>query len=349
MLIACLSSRKYSGSAMDLAALNSHSLSRWSLPLAAFLFIYGPFRFMDGEVSPEIRTKLAEFLKGAEYEPYLGVLPSIVQGTFQRIFGARHFSKRCIGMSVILSLLSIVLTFAFTFLYAGTGWLTDVAKTGVFLDQWLDALSKNDNTKGLAQFIMSLGKSEFVTLLILVWVCWSVIPDYLALLKSRIVILVLSNTKPKTGSLFLTIIIDFAIASWVFLTSLVVPQTVLLFIYARFHAPGTFSLSALLVFSFLIGGLLFAFEGAIIAGTGVMYFGIPIANVFWASMVPSIWLWAYIISAVITRGLISARPMLRRLIYLLDVTDHPIRSLGVIAGVIMAVLQLFALVVSSFV
>jgi hypothetical protein len=49
-------------------------------------------------------------------------------------------------------------------------------------------------------------------------------------------------------------------------------------------------------------------------------------------VLPSIWLWAYVAAALVTRLLLSSTPLFRFLANFLDVDGHPIRSLGVVAG-----------------
>jgi hypothetical protein len=86
----------------------------------------------------------------------------------------------------------------------------------------------------------------------------------------------------------------------------------------------------------LLYGFLFTFEFTVLTASGMVFIGIPIANVFWASALPSIWLWVYILSALLARALLASRPALRGAVYFLDFSDHPVRSLGIIAGTVAA-------------
>ena len=41
----------------------SHSVTRWSLPIVIFWTIYGVFKLIDDNVSPDVKKSLSEFLK----------------------------------------------------------------------------------------------------------------------------------------------------------------------------------------------------------------------------------------------------------------------------------------------
>jgi hypothetical protein len=54
------------------------------------------------------------------------------------------------------------------------------------------------------------------------------------------------------------------------------------------------------------------------------HFDFPISNLFWAGMVPSIWLWLYIAGSLLVRLIASSEALLRFLTYFLDIREHPI-------------------------
>jgi hypothetical protein len=53
---------------------------------------------------------------------------------------------------------------------------------------------------------------------------------------------------------------------------------------------------------------------------------------FYASMIPSIWLWIYTASIGLTRVVLKGRPLWSRLMWLLDIEKTPLRSIGIVAG-----------------
>jgi hypothetical protein len=59
-------------------------------------------------------------------------------------------------------------------------------------------------------------------------------------------------------------------------------------------------------------------------------------------MLPSVWLWLYVGATWLTRLIALSDPLLRFLVYFLDVRDHPLRSVGVVAaGVVGAAYSLY--------
>lgn len=62
----------------------------------------------------------------------------------------------------------------------------------------------------------------------------------------------------------------------------------------------------------------------------------PLGTLFWAGMMPSVWLWLYLGAALLTRLIARSAPLLRFLTYFLDIDGHPIRSIGVVAAVLVS-------------
>src|SRR5665213_160431 len=118
----------------------------------------------------------------------------------------------------------------------------------------------------------------------------------------------------------------------IFLTTFVLFQiaAILILLWHIGHFPDVSDITS----DFLIFGFLFTFEAAVLAAGGIVFFGIPVANVFWASVLPSAWLWVYILSALIARSLLAFRVALRLAVRVFDFDDHPIRSLGILAGAV---------------
>ena len=331
---------------MNLTQLISHEPLRWGLPLAVFTIIFSVFNFMDDKTSSEVRSKLTTFIKHGTYEGYLGVLPEIVESTFIKAFGDRHLSKKCLWRSMILSVFSVGVAVTFSAIYNYHDLKGIFSGYGDFMAKFQEGLSKKDETKKMAEVISTLGVTNMWLLLIpVLWVFWCLIPDYISVLKTRIVILVLKNTAVSTLSLVLTIMIDFIISIWVFFANFVIFQMVILYLFVGFSGHWSNSL----IVDMFIFGILFTAESALMTMNGVIFFYIPIANIFWASMLSSIWLWTYILSALAARALLASKPVLRRLVYFLDFAEHPIRSLGVVAGAVMATGSGVLLVVLTFI
>lgn len=167
------------------------------------------------------------------------------------------------------------------------------------------------------------------------------IPDYLALLKIRIMLLVMKYTNPRNTSLIVTVIIDFVVGVWAFLTS----YAALLTVFSIVLAGDKLSISSVITGL----GLFFTIELSSDVSTGYLFVAVPVANMFWASMLPAMWLWAYIMSSLLTRMLTASKPALRRAINFLDVTNHPVRCVGLLAAFVPAVVCGAVLIGLSFI
>ncbi len=335
---------------MDWSLLVSHSPARWGLPWAVFAAVYGAFHFMEQRASPEIRSDLTRFLKDRSYEPYLGRLPNLVQTTFNGLFGKKHISKKCVAMSFLISILSVLITLSFTFIYNHEAVSDIILNYSKALNSLIGLLNKSENYKNIGYYLEHLGQSGLWTIVVLTWLFWCLIPDYLSLLKTRIILLLMSGESRANISLVVTIFVDFIVGIWIFLSSFVLLQIVI--IIPIWITNGTIQvqgISSLLTSVTVLGGLLFSYNAAFLGGTGLLFFGVPFANIFWASMLPSIWLWAYMISAILTRFILSAKPIFNVLTYILDVAKHPVRSLGVVAGGVAAGMCFIVLIALSLV
>jgi hypothetical protein len=185
----------------------SHSVTRWSLPIVIFLTIYGIFKFIDGSVSPEVKQFLSEFLKANSYERYLGVLPFIMENAFVKIFSAKHFSRRCIISSLLFSWWAILATLLFSLLYNCYKFVNLASKDLVNAN--IMAQKAHDQA-GVGLWEKTPTYKIWI-LYICAWLFWGLIPDYLALLKIRIMLLVMKYTDTRNTSLVVPIIIDFMV------------------------------------------------------------------------------------------------------------------------------------------
>jgi hypothetical protein len=58
-------------------------------------------------------------------------------------------------------------------------------------------------------------------------------------------------------------------------------------------------------------------------------------------MLPSIWLWIFVVAMFITRMLVRSQPVVRSLLWLLNIDEKPFRSAGAVAAaLVFAVLAL---------
>jgi hypothetical protein len=323
------------------------SHSKWVLPFAMFGVVFQAFKLIDEHASAEVREELATFLKTHAYESYLGNLPEIIQNTFNRIFGQRHFSVRCIMVSALLSLASLIVTFTISIFWD----FPALVATGAFIQKGLDALhtSNSDQIKHLATSLSKIPNIVLYSVGVVSWIFWCLLPDYIALLKIRIMLLIFRYSNPRIPSLIITLFVDFIVGFWVFIASFSFLQTFLIGISIYLYDPSVFKqFSSMSIATFLLWGFLFGIEAGILTFKNLLITFVPVANLFWASMIPSIWLWAYVISSLVTRMLLASRPLMRKTVYLLDVSGHPIRSIGVVAAFVMAIGSGMIVLAASF-
>lgn len=294
---------------------------RWLLPLFFALICYQAFKWFDSVISSEFRTKCASFILGKKYESYLIILPDIAAQIIDRIFGSKHFSIKCFFRSLLFSTLSLILTFIVSILY-------DSNKISYFI-------RFNSNLKIKYGFIV-----------VLVWLLFCVIPDYIMLGKTRGIIWILRRIKLGEVRLIFIGMVDFFIISLTFMLLFVATQVIFLNIYSfgTGKLPNE-SIISIVRASYFEVAIFFLVEEIVFMATGVLYHTFPIANIFWSAVMPSFWLWIFIVSSITSRFLFSIKPVFGVLIHVLDVKNYPFRSLGIIASIITATTTLVVIVI----
>lgn len=300
------------------------TLNRWLLPFVLAWLTYLCARWAENQLSDAFRTDSAAFLKEGNYKAYLGNLPMIAEHAINRVFGPHHGSWMCVRRSIMFSACTIVLTFAVSVFFN--------PKDSIAFFGWLYSL-----------------KYHGIIVALLFWIIACALPDYLMLGKTRFVIWVLAKAQVRSSRMALTLLADFFVANWLFMTAFVGAQVVLgltaVFIMGKQPADATIITmigagAVLFIIAFLAQLLLFA-------GTGILYTNIPLGNLFWSCMIPSIWLWLYILSSLLTRWLVTIYPMLARLSYVLDVDKHPLRSVGIVASFLVFIISLISITLYS--
>jgi hypothetical protein len=160
------------------------------------------------------------------------------------------------------------------------------------------------------------------------WAIWSLVPDYFNLLKTRKVLVIITARQIHRLSVLVGILLaDFIIGTVIFR---------------------------------LTFGPIAIFGGAILRGTanlGIVFgqyfenfltFNVFLEPFFWTGMVPSIWLWLYVAATLIMRLAVRAAPAFRFSMYLFDIDQHPIRSVGIVAAVLVCSAYAMLLAISKF-
>jgi hypothetical protein len=289
---------------------------RWVLPLVCGVICYKIVKWIDSIISSDFRIQCANFLLTKTYQTKFQILPDLAEQAMCRIFGDRHFSKKCVLRSAIFSVGTLFITFILSFLY-------DPKKTVNFCNK-----------------ILSLNLNVFLVLL-LGWIFSCLVPDYIMLGKTREIIWILRHKKLMPSTLCFVGILDFFVATWIFLSFLVILLMVGGIFY-KYYNGDFHNISSIIImlrssFTYVFPVFLFILS-IILIPSSILYISFPFANFFWTSMIPSIWLWLFIFSSIISQFFLSFEPKIEIFIRILDIENYPIRSIGIIASILVSVI-----------
>lgn len=230
-----------------------------------------------------------------EFDPNkMGVLPFITTELFQRVFGSRHLSGQCIFRSFWFSIGGALFFFC----------LALALNPDDILDMW------------------NFYEDEPARSLWLLWPILSTIPDYVNLYKTRV--LLIFSVIERLGAVFLSVIVvlDILVGFLVF--------------YILYNV--SFSVAFSVAMQENMAHVLQSSLGNFYRTSQIVshYFGLRSFEsiLFYAGMLPSMWLWMYAVAVLVARTALSSEGMLKRILWFLDVEQHPIRSLGVISAVL---------------
>jgi len=174
---------------------------------------------------------------------------------------------------------------------------------------------------------------------IVLWLPWSIIIDYISLLKTRLILRFL--TRSEVRSLAVGILgIDYAL-------------------YRMLFALG--SLTAVGLALYLTGDLLFFTSEYIDKWTQWNFAQSPTLLVypiylredpvsvifFWSGLAPSVWMWLYVLALFATRGLLRSEKLVTWLRWFLDIEKNPFRSIGAVAAALAFIASVAIILVSA--
>jgi hypothetical protein len=270
---------------------------------------FGLFTFIETLSAPQVRADFARYLRSTDFAKAVVQLPDDTRALFERVFGPRHFSWRCIKTSMAFS----VAAFAFIL-----------------------ALSVLDDPKRTRLFVLRVWDEYPAFLYILgAYAVWAIVPDYFNLLKTRKVLgLITAHQISRSSALALILIADFLFGYAIFIVTCLpmglLSEHFVLFLMGQVswhHLVSNFSFSPLPLSS--------GFEW-------------PYAVFFWPGMMPSIWLWFYVGAILVVRLVARSAPVFRFSNYFFDIDQHPIRSVGSVAAALLGVAYVVALVILRF-
>jgi hypothetical protein len=296
-------------------------LGKLTAACAIFGSVVGIGFSLDAWSSPEARKDFSSWLKQTNFNIFAARLPTGIQELFKRSFGDTHFTVKCFFRSILLSICAIV---------------------GLILIDVVQAPFQSILT--VAQQISKINWFGLVILISIVG--WSIIADYIMLFKTRLIIKYLYKRSPANGGIFaIVFLVDFIAAVLLFVFWILVGlfigeiiATSYFFLKCPMCSPHIFSLEYHLLLANVFG-LWAKYKDMflhVVNSIALKPLSDPFGILFLAGLLPSLWLWLYLASSLLTRFVARSERGIRFLLYFLDIDEHPFRSVGVVAGVVSA-------------
>jgi hypothetical protein len=275
---------------------------------ALFASTLGLFVFIEKMSSPQALGDFTRYLKSTDFAATVVHLPEDTRGLFQQVFGARHFSWRCVRASVLFSLAAIAGIWGLAFLNRPVA-VVELVRTWGF--QLLTVLAG--------------------------WTIWSLVPDYFNLLKTRMVLDIIAARQISRASVLIIILFTDLLLGWVIFQVTFIP---VFFFVGELISSGPVEALIDIYYRFKAFGLTYVSLFAPLSYALTIFF-LP-------GMLPSVWLWLYVAATLIVRLAVRTAPLLRFLMYLLDIDKHPIRSVGIVAAMLISGAYTIFLAISKF-
>jgi hypothetical protein len=259
----------------------------------------GAFVTIEKMFAPEALADFARYLKSTNFAKTVVQLPEGTRALFQRVFGARHFSWRCVATSMLFSIAAFTVIVGLTVLY-------DPRRVSVVREIWTDMPVVMNTT--------------------LAWMIWSVVPDYFNLFKTRKLLNLLMAHRIKRPSLFIVMVLaDFLIGYSIFIITF--SPMGLFDLHLIFYVLGKGNVT----WQHIVQNFSFSYPLPLSSIFHWMY-----GPLFWPGMVPSIWLWLFLLATLIVRVSARTAPALRVAMYWFDGDRHPIRFVGIVAAALVS-------------
>ena len=294
-----------------------------SAPVIVFVSVLGVFELGERLASQRLKDALSKWLLTFDVKK-AGVLPDGTQELFEKIFGERHFSVKCFVRSAVFSVGAMAFVALLVFLMYPKEFFKMVRE---FL--WVDPEKMAESYQPL------YGTWLWFAL----WVPWSVLVDYVSLLKTRLILRFLTQIRRRIVLVAVTILaIDYIAYQLIFFIGA-------LLVTLAFQGFGTSVTKTLLLFipiiveanirSLSIGRLLAPPENTVLS------------IFFWGGLAPSIWMWLYILALFVTRGLLRSERIVSWPRWALDIEKTPFRSIGAVAATLAFIASVAVILVSA--
>jgi hypothetical protein len=175
---------------------------------------------------------------------------------------------------------------------------------------------------------------------ILLWLPWSILVDYISLLKTRVILRILTRIN-RTDIAIGLVIVDYLIYFVLFIVGALAVGA----IYMLLSDPEGLSEDLMRsgILSLIPSAIIkHSFIPPLLRQTGAVPF-----IAFWSGLVPSIWMWLYVLALFVTRTLLRSEKLVNWLRWALDIEKNPFRSIGVVAATLAFIASIAIILVSA--
>ena len=277
----------------------------------------GVFELGERFASQRAKDALSKWLLSFDIQK-AKALPDGTQELFERIFGDRHFSWKCLIRSATFSLGAMAFIVILLLLISPE-----------------DVLELKDAF--LRRGRLAEGWENFV-----LWLPWSIFIDYISLFKTRFVLRLLTQMRRRSAPISLAIlVIDYIVYRVIFSVGVIVVILAVGFIDGAFTFQNVPNM-----WMWGIGILTSIFS--YISMQGPVPHDIELWLIFfWAGFAPSLWMWLYVLTLFVTRGLLRSEKLVNWLRWALDVKKAPFRSIGAVAATLAFIASVAIILISA--
>jgi hypothetical protein len=258
--------------------------------------IYAGASALEKEMRPEARHEITLFIRNSNITSNAQIVANFVFETFKVLFGKRHLTWKCFWRSAAASLL--------------VSWLM----TGLFWLKYPTAVS--DRFASMRDTSGDRSAVLFTLALFVLYLVFSCLPDYISLLKGRLILSAMTR-KASGIKIAALVLLDLAISIGI--------SSSLIFgaLTSMYGAPSATS------------NLREAFWDCVgmVMGQSLPYpRDIMVVVYVLSTLVTSIWAVMIIVSAGLLKVLASFNYLMRMVRWMFDVDAHPVRVLGLVAA-----------------
>jgi hypothetical protein len=291
-----------------------------SVPVVVAGSVLGVFEVGERLASQRAKDALSGWLVSFDVQK-AKALPDGTQEIFERIFGKRHFTLKCFVRSAAFSLGAMAFIGILLFL---------ISPHKIFeIVRWIFTFG---------------GEGEYnIWLPLTIWLPWSILIDYVSLLKTRVILGILTRKRRVNQLAAIAIVgIDYIVYRILFFLGILSTMVVL--------AVALLGISAVNQPRMIMSKFT-----EILSAEGVGQSPLPFfptstdlgTILYWAGFVPSIWMWLYVLALFVTRALLRSERIVAWLRWFFDVEKAPFRSIGAVAASLAFIVSVAILLVSA--